>query len=525
MEFLKYFFGRFDEVVNLLVQHINLTIVAVVIAICIGVPLGIIITKNKRLATPIIGITNVIQAIPSLALLGFLIPFVGIGSKPAVVMVFLYSLLPIVKNTYTGLININPDMIEAGKGMGMTETQLLRKVQLPLALPIIMAGIRIASVTAVGLMTIAAFVGAGGLGYMVYTGVQTVNNYMILSGAIPACILALLMDFAIGKIENAVVPEGIQVFSNGRKDKRKVTPKKQAVIVGITVSALVIIMLFVNGVFTNKGNEGDTIVVASKNYNEQLILGNMMATLIEEKTDLNVERKMNLGGSQVVFQAIKSGDVDIYAEYSGTALVNIMQREPIDDKEEVYKIISDYFHEEYGVKWLKPLGFNNTYVVAVRQDTAEKYGLETISDIAKIGDELTLGCTMEFSDREDGYVGLAKAYDFKFKDVKAIDGGLRYTAINENETDAVDAFGTDGLLKKFNLKPLEDDKNFFPGYYPAPIIREDVLEEHPELEEVLNILGNEITQEEMIELNYRADEGEDPKVVAQDFLREKGFIE
>ncbi|WP_461206352.1 ABC transporter permease/substrate-binding protein [Clostridium sp. DL1XJH146] len=525
MEFLKYFFGRIDEVSNLLWQHINLTIVAVLIAIFIGVPLGIIITKNKKLATPIIGVTNVIQAIPSLALLGFLIPFIGIGSKPAVVMVFLYSLLPIVKNTYTGLININPDMIEAGKGMGMTEAQLLRKVQLPLALPIIMAGIRIASVTAVGLMTIAAFVGAGGLGYMVFTGVQTVNNYMILSGAIPACILALIMDFVIGKVENAVVPEGIQAATSGRKNKKRVTPKKQAAIIAVTVAVFAIVVLFANGSFTNKGNMNDTIVIGSKNYNEQLILGNMMATLIEEKTDLNVDRQLNLGGSQVIFEAIKSGDIDLYAEYSGTAFVNYMQREPISDKAEVYNIISDYFHNEYGIKWLEPLGFNNTYVVAVRQDTAQEYGLETISDLAKVSDELVLGCTMEFSDREDGYVGLSKTYNMKFKEVTGIDGGLRYTAINENETDAVDAFGTDGLLKKFNLKPLEDDKNFFPGYYPAPIIREDVLEEHPELEEVLNILGNAITQDEMIELNYRADEGEDPKAVAEDFLREKGFID
>lgn len=197
------------EILKLLFQHIELTLLAVFIAVIIGIPLGILVTKIKKLSKPIIGAANVVQAIPSLALLGFLIPALGIGSKPAIVMVVLYSLLPIVKNCYTGLINIEKDILEAAKGMGMTDNQILIKVQLPLAMPIIMAGIRISAVTAVGLMTIAAFIGAGGLGQMVFTGVQTVNNNMILSGAIPACILALLMDFIIGLLEKKVVPKGI----------------------------------------------------------------------------------------------------------------------------------------------------------------------------------------------------------------------------------------------------------------------------------------------------------------------------
>lgn len=177
-----YLANRSDQVIELLLQHVGLTIASVIVAIFVGVPLGILITRKKNLAGPIIGVANVIQAIPSLALLGFLIPVLGIGSTPAIVMVFLYSLLPIVKNTYTGLKNINPDMIEASKGMGLTGAQTLKMVQLPLALPVIMAGIRIAAVTAVGLMTIAAFIGAGGLGYLVFTGVQRVDNYMILAG-------------------------------------------------------------------------------------------------------------------------------------------------------------------------------------------------------------------------------------------------------------------------------------------------------------------------------------------------------
>lgn len=207
IEFLQ---SRDDQIIELLVEHIQLTLIAVGFSILVGIPLGILIARYRNLSKPIIGIANIIQAIPSLALLGFLVPFLGIGSKPAIIMVVLYSLLPIVKNCYTGLVNIDEDLLEAAKGMGMTARQVLVKVQLPLATPIIMAGIRISAVTAVGLMTIAAFIAAGGLGYLVFSGVQTVNNNMILAGAIPACILALLMDFVIEKLEKITVPKGIK---------------------------------------------------------------------------------------------------------------------------------------------------------------------------------------------------------------------------------------------------------------------------------------------------------------------------
>src|SRR5665647_783761 len=201
VSFKDFVVSRQGQIIDLTLQHIELTVFAVVIAIIVGIPLGILISRVKKLSGPVIGFANLIQAVPSLALLGFLIPILGIGSTPAILMVFLYSLLPIIKNTYTGLMNINPDVIESSKGMGMTSKQILKLVQLPLAFPIIMTGIRISAVTAVGLMTIAAFIGAGGLGYMVFSGVQTVDNNMILAGAIPACLLALLMDSIVEKIE------------------------------------------------------------------------------------------------------------------------------------------------------------------------------------------------------------------------------------------------------------------------------------------------------------------------------------
>ncbi len=194
MEFFDYMLENKDQILSLCIEHIQLTAIALIIAIIIGVPIGILISYKKKLNKPVLGITSVTQAIPSMALLGFMIPFLGIGTAPAIVVVVLYSLLPIIKNTYTGITNIPSSTIEAATGIGLTRAQILTKIQIPQALPIIMAGVRISSVSAVGLMTMAAFIGGGGLGYLIFSGIRTVNNYQILAGAIPACILALLVD-------------------------------------------------------------------------------------------------------------------------------------------------------------------------------------------------------------------------------------------------------------------------------------------------------------------------------------------
>lgn len=515
-EFYNYLISNYEQVFNLLGQHIYLSIFSVLIAVIIGIPLGILISREPKLSKAVIGTTNVIQAVPSLALLGFLIPFIGIGSTPAIVMVVLYSLLPIVKNTYTGLTNIDPDVLEAAKGIGLTEGQTMRKVQLPLAFPMIMAGIRISAVTAVGLMTIAAFVGAGGLGYLVFSGVQTVDNYMILAGAIPACILALVIDYVVGKLE----------ASFSYVNKKRTTTRKNKIRKRVMIS-IASVMLIVAGAFTvySTTKSDEKIVIGSKNFSEQLILGNMLADLIEDKTDLKVERKLNLGGTQVAFSALNNGDIDMYVEYTGTGLVNILNQKPLNNPEKVYNIVQNEFNKKYEIKLLKPLGFNNTYALAVRQDTAKQYNLNTISDLAKVSSNLIMGPTLEFPNREDGLIGLRKVYHMKFKDVQAVDGGLRYTALNNHKSDVIDAFSTDGLLEEFHLKVLEDDKNFFPPYYAVPILKQETLKEHPELEAVLNSLAGKLTDEKMRKLNYKVDSlKESPAKVAKEFLEEEGLL-
>ena len=514
--FWGYLTNNYSQIFSLLGEHLYLSIVSVLIAVIIGIPLGILISNEPKLSKPIIGITNVIQAVPSLALLGFLIPFIGIGSAPAIVMVVLYSLLPIVKNTYTGLTNIDGEILEAAKGIGLTKSQTMKKVQLPLAFPMIMAGIRISTVTAVGLMTIAAFVGAGGLGYLVFSGVQTVDNYMILAGAIPACILALLIDYAIGKLESSLS------YTSKQKSQSKKGKTTKRVIIALT-SILLVAAIGLKAYSTVKAK--DKIVIGSKNFSEQLILGNMLADVIEDKTDLQVERKLNLGGSQVAFGALKSGDIDMYVEYTGTGLVNILKQPPESDPDKVYDYVGKQFKQKYGIEQLKPLGFNNTYALAVRQDTAKQYGLNTISDLARISGNLIMGPTIEFPNREDGLIGLSKTYNMSFKDVKAVDGGLRYTALKNHKSDIIDAFSTDGLLEAFNLKVLKDDQHFFPPYYAVPVVKEETLKEHPELKKVLNSLSGKLTDEKMRELNYKVDSlKQSPAKVAKEFLEKEGLI-
>lgn len=210
MQYFSFFVKRPDQVIRLLLEHLQLTSIAVTLAILIGVPVGILITRYSRFANPIIGIASIFQTIPSLALFGVLIPFLGIGKPTAIVVLYLYALLPIIKNTYTGIKGVSPFMIDAGRGMGMTNMQILRMVELPQALSVIMAGVRISAVINIGITTIAAYIGAGGLGELIFTGIQLVRNDMIVAGAVPAALLALLVDQAFGRIELLLTPKGLR---------------------------------------------------------------------------------------------------------------------------------------------------------------------------------------------------------------------------------------------------------------------------------------------------------------------------
>lgn len=515
MDFINYMIENKDQIISLCIEHIELTSLALIIAIIIGVPIGILISYKKKLNKPVLGITSVTQAIPSMALLGFMIPFLGIGTAPAIVVVVLYSLLPIIKNTYTGISNISPATIEAATGIGLTKGQILTKIQIPQALPIIMAGVRISSVSAVGLMTMAAFIGGGGLGYLIFSGIRTVNNYQILAGAIPACILALLVDYFFGAIEKLVTPISLQ---NEDKSKEKIKKERRRNKIIVIATIIVIGLLFLSEIDFSKKSE-DSIRVGSKDFTEQEILCYMTSHAIENNTDINVETECNLGGAQVVFSALTNDNIDLYIDYAGTDYTDILDHKPISDVDKVYKTIKKEMKQKYNIEVLDQMAFNNTYALAVTKGTAEQYNLKNISDLTRVSNELTIAPTLEFINREDGLPGLKKAYGLEFKDTIGIDGSPRYTALQNNNAQVIDAFTTDGLLRKFNLVVLEDDKNFFPPYNAIPLVRGDTLKEYPEIEDILNKLGTYLTDEVMQDLNYQVDElGNSPEQVAINYL-------
>lgn len=367
-EFIRQQSGK---ILDQVLAHIGLTFISLLIAVAIGLPLGIFIAKRKRFAAPVLGFTGILQTIPSIALLGFMIPLLGIGPKPAIVALFLYALLPIVRNTFTGITGVDTSVREAAKGMGMSGKQILSKVELPLALPVILAGIRTATVINVGVATLAAYIAAGGLGEFIFGGIALNNTNMILAGAIPAALLAILFDFILSRVQ-------------------KINTKKV-------------------------------------------------------RTDF----------------------------------------------------------------WFLPLSL----VVL-----SSFYMLPNI-----YGSKMLAGFTPEFMGRQDGYLGLKKVYKLNIRTV-VISDAVMYKAAYEKQLDVISGYSTDGRLKAFDLIVLNDDKGIFPPYYVAPVIREDVLRQYPELENIIDKLSGHINDSVMTELNYRVDYlKQSPDKVAKDFLLEQSL--
>src|SRR5215471_11564963 len=288
------------ELVALLSQHVLLVFVSTVIAVIVAVPLGIFASRRPRLATPLTAVANVVQTIPSLAMFGFLLPVPlvgGVGARAALFVLILYGLLPIVRTTIAGLRSIDPSIVEAGVAMGMTDRELLRIVQLPLALPSIIAGIRVAAVVGVGSATIAAAIGAGGLGEYIYRGLSMVDSTVILAGAIPSALLALVVDGTLLWVER-------QLSARRRSASRRTALAAAAAAMGVAVVA--------GGVAAARSRAA--IVVGSKNFTEQVILGELVAQTIEHETGLPVQRRLNLGGTLICDRALMTGDIDVYVE-------------------------------------------------------------------------------------------------------------------------------------------------------------------------------------------------------------------
>ena len=296
--------------------------------------------------------------------------------------------------------------------------------------------------------------------------------------------------------------------------------KKRSLIVSLMLALTLVITACGGG-----SSKSDKIVVGGKDYTEQDILVHLVSEFIEGNTDLEVDRKPFLGGSNVVTTAQFAGDVDIMVDYTGTGLVSVLKQEVVTDPDEAYRLVKEGYEEKHDVKWLKPLGYNNTYALTMREDMAEELGIKTTSDLKNHSGEFTFASNQEFSERADGLDALSEVYEIEFKDIKDMDQWLTYTSLNEGLVDVSVSYTTDGRIPAFNLRLLEDDKSFFPPYDSAILVRNDVLEKHEGLEEVLNKLAGQISQEEMAKMNSLVDiEKQDPQKVAKEWLTEKGLI-
>lgn len=508
-QLIKLLTEDFRFFLNLTIEHILISLLAISIASVLGIILGIIISEYRKFSGLILGTVNILYTIPSIALLGFFITITGVGNTTALIALIIYALLPIIRSTYTGIVNINPLIIEASEGMGSTKLQQLFKVKLPLALPVLMSGIRNMVTMTIALAGIASFVGAGGLGVAIYRGITTNNSAMTFLGSLLIAILALVFDFILGLIEKRL--------TNRKRVKYKINPK------------LIILGLFIvifGAYFSLNSKKNKTINIATKPMTEGYILGQMLTELIEQDTDLKVNITNGVGGgTSNIHPAIVKGEFDLYPEYTGTSWEAVLKKEASYDESKFDELQKEY-KEKYNLEYVNLYGFNNTYGLAVNKDIAEKYNLKTYSDLAKISNNLIFGAEYDFFEREDGYKELQKVYNMNFKKQIDMDIGLKYQAMKDKKIDVMVIFTTDGQLAISDVVVLEDDKKMYPSYRAGTVVRSEILSEYPELKPVLEKLNNILDDKTMADLNYQVEsKGKKPEDVAREYLQEKGLLE
>lgn len=520
MSFLHFLQQTWPELLTLLRQHVWLVFVSTLIAVAIGIPTGILLTRKKSLRSPVLGIANVMQTIPSLALFGFLIPlpFIGgIGARTAIVALVLYSLLPIIRNTVTGILGVDPNVREAAVAMGMTGRQVLWQVELPLAMSVIVTGVRVALVIAIGVATIAAAVGAGGLGVFIFRGIRQFDNNLLLAGAVPAALMALGADFTLGLLERR--------FSVTRRGKAGASSRLSRFAL---IAFALIAIVAVYGWWRSFPSQTSTaisarVVVGSKDFTESAILGEIVAQLLEAR-GVTVERQFELGGN-LPHDALVAGRIDLYPEYTGTAYTAILHHQPITDPRAVYEQVKKEYAEKFNVVVSEPLGFDNTFAILVRGADARRLNLKTISDAVPYARNWRAGFGQDFMSRADGYPGFAKAYGLKFAEQpREMDLSLTYIALASGKVDLIAGNSTEGRIAALDLVQLEDDRHYFPPYEAVYLMRKDSLSRVPALMEVPAKLAHAISTEEMRQLNYEVDANKRGQAeVVREWIKRNGF--
>ena len=493
---------RKEEYLQALVEHIQLSLLSLLIAIVIAIPTAIVLLNYKKIAEIVLQISGIFQTIPSLALLGLLIPIIGIGTPPAIIALVIYAIFPILQNTYTGLTEIDPSLKEAAEAFGMNRKEKLMKFEIQLALPYIISGIRTATVLIIGTATLAALIGAGGLGTFILLGIDRNNISLLLIGAISSAVLAVVFNYGIHLLEKASMKK--------------------------ILSAFFLLLALLGGSFwyMNRGSQDKELTIAGKLGSEPDIMIHMYKELIEENSEINVRLKPNFGKTSFLYSALTAGEIDMYPEFTGTILETFLSNNTNKSREprEVYEYARDEIKKQANLVYLDPMLFENTYAIAVKRSFAMENKLETIEDLKKVEEKITAGFTLEFNDREDGNRGLQQTYGLALN-VKSMEPSLRYQAIHTDEVAVVDAYSTDSELKQYDLVTLKDNKRLFPPYQGAPLMKAETLEKYPELKGILNQLAGKITEEEMSTMNYQVNvEQKDPAIVAHDYLLKHDFL-
>ena len=510
----------FDELASAWNQHqdtfgaqtlifLSLTLRALGLALLVGIPTGLALTQLPRVAGPVTALLALVQTVPSLVLLGLLIPFLGIGEQPALFAAVVYSLFPIVMNTCVGITQVSPAIRDAARGMGMTGGQVLWHVELPLAFPVILAGVRTAAVYASGMIVVGALIGAGGLGDYINNGMTRDDSGLIWLGALPVLVLTLLLFWTLG---------GIALLAR----------KNSAVGMSLGGGLIVVLSAFaayglVERAFLTRRAD---IVIGTKDFIEGQILAQILKQTLEADTDLRVEVTSSLGTS-TIFKALRNGEIDLYAEYTGNLLTS---KEGLDmpvpeDKASITSLVREGIHRRYPLVLLKPFGLNNTYAPSVTQETARRYQLRKISDLQRVP-QLAVVIDLSFLTRPDGWKGLLEKYELHFeKPPRQVTPNLLYRALEQKETDLVIGFATDWQIKWLNLVVLADDRGYFPSNHAAPLVREAVLLRHPQIGALLDALGGQLDDENMRKLNYEVAVNKRSEAeVAREFLRRKGLV-
>jgi osmoprotectant transport system permease protein len=504
-----------------LTSHLQLSLAALILGVGFSVPLGVWVSRNARFESPVLGFASVLQTIPSLALLALMVPVLAglgallagfgveirsIGFLPAVVALTLYSVLPILRNTVTGIGGVDPALVEAARGVGMTDRQRLVRVELPLALPVIVAGVRTATVWVVGTATLATPVGATSLGNYIFSGLQTRNFTAVLVGSVAAAGLAMSLDGLVRLLESGLVGR-----SRGA--------------VTLALGTLAALCLYAGGAFVvsaASGRDAATrpVTIGAKTFTEQYILSELLAQQIAGETGIESRVVQSLG-STVAFDALRTGEIDVYVDYSGTIWATIMKRDDLpSDRAEVLAGVADFLAEEHGVLLVGSLGFENTYALAMRRADAAERRIATISQLARHAPELEIGGDYEFFARAE-WRALKDTYGLRFREQRSMDSALMYQAVAAGEVDVISAYSTDGRISSLDLALVADDRGVIPPYDAIVLVSPGLARERPEVVAALAALTGRIDEGRMQAMNYAVDEeGRAPAAVARAFLAE-----